>query len=175
MIDDREIRDMLQRRADTVPAVPTDTPKAVRRARRRLVMNGALATVAAIAIVVVAFAGVDAIRSAPLPAIRPTPTPSVPDPTPNDGEEVRGWPDTGRNPPGVYSWDAIGAVSTYGFRCGTSSPLGEGSSCVIGFMHNGRGGGGSVEIHVQQVPAGGITDGGSAVTVAGHEGIYLRI
>ncbi len=66
-------------------------------------------------------------------------------------------------------------MSNDGFRCGTSSPLGEGSSCVIGFMHNGRGGGGSVEIHVQQVPAGGITDGGRAVTVAGHEGIYLRI
>ncbi len=107
MIDEHEVREMLQRRATTVPTAPVDTPTAVRRARRRVVLNGVVATVAAAVIAVTAFAGVEAIRSAPLPAIRPIPTPSVPDPTPNDGEEVRGWPDTGRNPPGVYSWDAI--------------------------------------------------------------------
>src|SRR5215204_4184960 len=50
MIDDHDVREMLQRRADTVPATPVDTPTAVRRARRRLVLNGAVATVAAAAI-----------------------------------------------------------------------------------------------------------------------------
>ena len=74
MIDEREIREMLQRRADTVPATPVDTPTAARRARRRLVMNGVVATVAAAAIAVTTFAGVDAIRSAPVPADDPTPT-----------------------------------------------------------------------------------------------------
>jgi Tol biopolymer transport system component len=68
MIDEREVREMLLRRAHTVPATPADTPKAVRRARRRLVLNGAVATVAAAAIAVATFASVDAIRRAPIPA-----------------------------------------------------------------------------------------------------------
>ena len=50
MIDEHEVREMLQRRADTVPAPPADTTTVVRRARRRLVLNGAVATVAAAAI-----------------------------------------------------------------------------------------------------------------------------
>lgn len=74
MIDEREVREVLQRRADTVPATPADTPTVVRRARRRILLNGALATVAAVAITVATFAGVDAIRSAPIPADDPTPT-----------------------------------------------------------------------------------------------------
>ncbi|HEY6567688.1 MAG TPA: hypothetical protein VI341_09230 [Actinomycetota bacterium] len=89
------------------------------------------------------------------------------------GQVVRGWPDTTRNPAGEYSWDAI-PVSTYGFRCGTSSPLGDQHSCNIGFMHNGYGSG-DVEIHISQVPEGEITDGATAATVAGHDGIYARI
>jgi Tol biopolymer transport system component len=72
MIDEREIREMLHRRANTVPATSVDTPKAVRRARRRLLVNGAVATVAAAAIAVATFAGVDAIRSAPIPADDPS-------------------------------------------------------------------------------------------------------
>ena len=71
MIDERDVREMLHRRADAVPATPAETPTAVRRARRRLVLNGAVATVAAAAIAVATFAGVDAIRSAPIPADRP--------------------------------------------------------------------------------------------------------
>ena len=77
MIDEREVREMLQRRADSVAATPVGTPTAVRRARRRLVLNGAVATVALAVIAVTAFAGVDAIRSAPIPADRPTPSPGV--------------------------------------------------------------------------------------------------
>jgi Tol biopolymer transport system component len=71
MIDDHDVREMLQRRADSVPATPVDTPTAVRRARRRLALNGAVATAAAAAIAVATFAGIDAIRSAPIPADDP--------------------------------------------------------------------------------------------------------
>jgi hypothetical protein len=74
MIDEHEVREMLLRRAHTVPAAPVGTPTVVRRARRRLVLNAAVATVAAAAIAVAVFAGVDAIRSAPIPADEPTPT-----------------------------------------------------------------------------------------------------
>jgi dipeptidyl aminopeptidase/acylaminoacyl peptidase len=74
MIDEHEFREMLERRAGTVSATPTDALKAVRRARRRLLVNGAVATVAAAAIAVTVFARVDAIRSAPVPMDEPTPT-----------------------------------------------------------------------------------------------------
>jgi Tol biopolymer transport system component len=74
MIDEHNVREMLLRRADAVPATPVDTPTAVRRARRRLVLNGAVATVAVAAIVVATFAGLHSIRSAPIPVDEPTPT-----------------------------------------------------------------------------------------------------
>lgn len=89
MIDDHDVREMLRRRADAVPATPVDAPKTVRRARRRLALNGAVATVAAAAIVVAALAGVDAIRTARLPAdggvVLPTSSPSAP---PDSSEPV---------------------------------------------------------------------------------------
>ena len=68
MIDEHDVREMLQRRADVAPATPADTSTVVRRARRRLALNGAVATVAAATIAVATFAGLDAIRSAPIPA-----------------------------------------------------------------------------------------------------------
>jgi Tol biopolymer transport system component len=68
MIDDHDVREMLQRRAHKIPATPVGTPTTIRRARRRLVLNGVVATLAAVAIAVTTFAGVDAIRTAPLPA-----------------------------------------------------------------------------------------------------------
>jgi Tol biopolymer transport system component len=77
MIDEHDVREVLQRRADAVPAAPIDAPTAVRRARRRLVLNGAVATVAAAAIAVATFTGIDAIRSAPIPADPPPPSPGV--------------------------------------------------------------------------------------------------
>ncbi len=70
MIEELDVREMLLRRAQAVPATPADTPTAVRRARRRLLRNGAVATVAAVAIAVATFAGVDAVRTAPVPADR---------------------------------------------------------------------------------------------------------
>ncbi len=75
MIDERQIRDMLLRRADTVPATPVDTHKAVRRARGRLLANGIVATVVVATIAVTAFTRVDATRSAPIPGDQPTKTP----------------------------------------------------------------------------------------------------
>jgi Tol biopolymer transport system component len=72
IIDEQEIREMLHRRANTVPATSVDTPKAVRRARRRLFVNGAVATVATAVIAVTTFAGIGAIRSAPIPADDPS-------------------------------------------------------------------------------------------------------
>jgi hypothetical protein len=83
----------------------------------------------------------------------------VPDPMPDDATKVRGWPDTNRNPPGVYSWDGARCASQY---------------CVMGFMHNGYGSG-EVDIRIVQVPEGGITDGAAAATVAGHDGLHRRI
>lgn len=80
MIDEREVQEMLHRRAATVPTTGVDTPAAVRRAHRRLLVNGVVTTVAAVAIAVTVFAGVDAIRTAPVPADNPTPA-ETPRPT----------------------------------------------------------------------------------------------
>ena len=77
MIDEHDVREMFQRRAGAVPAAPADVQEAVRRARRRLVLNGAVATVAAVAIAVATLTGVDAIRTAPVPADNPAPPPGV--------------------------------------------------------------------------------------------------
>jgi Tol biopolymer transport system component len=85
------------------------------------------------------------------------------DPT-SEGEAVLGWPDTSKNPPGVYSWDGSSCASTY---CSVSS--------AGGFMHNGYGSG-DVEIRLDVLPEETISDdGATAVTIAGHDGIYRRI
>jgi dipeptidyl aminopeptidase/acylaminoacyl peptidase len=69
MIDEHDVREMLQRRANAVPTIVVDAPKAARRARRRLALNGTVAVLAAAAIAVATFAGVDAmIRTARIPA-----------------------------------------------------------------------------------------------------------
>ena len=96
MIDEHEVREMLRRRADTVPTMVVDTPTAVRRAHRRLLVNGVLATIVAAAIAVTTFTVVDAIRSAPSPADRPTPSPGV---LRANGEVL----DTGRSTAGAIS------------------------------------------------------------------------
>jgi hypothetical protein len=68
MIDEREIRESLLRRARLVRFAPVDTPTAVRRARRRVLLNGVATAVAAIAVIAATVAGVGAIRRAPIPA-----------------------------------------------------------------------------------------------------------
>jgi Tol biopolymer transport system component len=74
MIDERKLRDMLERRARTISATPTDAPKAVRRAHRRLFRNGVVGAFAGAVVIVGAFAGVKTIQTAPTPADRPTPS-----------------------------------------------------------------------------------------------------
>ena len=72
MIDERELREMLERRAGTISATPTDAPVAIRRARRRLVLNAAVGTVVGLVVLVGALAGVRAIQTAaPIPADPP--------------------------------------------------------------------------------------------------------
>ena len=73
MIDEHDLREMLRRRASTVPTTEVDAPKAARRGRRRLLANGALAVLATAAIAGATFAGIQAVRTAPIPADRPTP------------------------------------------------------------------------------------------------------
>ena len=76
MIDERELREMLERRAGTVSATPTDAPKAIRRARRRLVVNAAVGTLIGLALVAGTLAGVRTIQATPTPADPPTPLPA---------------------------------------------------------------------------------------------------
>jgi Tol biopolymer transport system component len=76
MIDERELREMLERRAATISATPTDAPKAIRRARRRLALNALMGTLVGLAVLAGAFAGLRAIQAAPTPADPPTPTPT---------------------------------------------------------------------------------------------------
>jgi hypothetical protein len=71
MIDEHQVREMLQRRASVVPAAATDTRGAVRRARRRLLVNGAVATIAVVALLLVALARL-APPTATVPANPPT-------------------------------------------------------------------------------------------------------
>ena len=91
MIDERELREMLERRARTISANPTDAPKAIRRARRRLALNAAVGTLVGLAVLAGAFAGFRTIQAAPTPADRPTPSVT---PTPSgtvlrrDGEVI---------------------------------------------------------------------------------------
>jgi Tol biopolymer transport system component len=91
MIDERELREMLERRARTISATPTGAPKAVRRARRRLVLNGAVGVLVGLAVLAGALAGFRTIQAAPTPADRPTPSVT---PTPSgtvlrrDGEVI---------------------------------------------------------------------------------------
>jgi len=77
MIDERDVREMLTRRAGAVPVTPLDAAAPVRRARRRLLVNGAVAVVAAAAIAVTAMAGVSELRGASVPADRPSPSDPV--------------------------------------------------------------------------------------------------
>src|SRR5918995_6491393 len=79
MIDERELREMLERRAGSISATPNDTPKAIQRARRRLALNAVVGTFVGLVVLAGAFAGVRAIQAAPTPANPPTPTPTPAD------------------------------------------------------------------------------------------------
>lgn len=76
MIDDREIREMLERRVATIPASPTATAKAIKRARRRLAVNAVVGGLLGVAVVAGMLVGLRTVRAAPTPADSATPTPS---------------------------------------------------------------------------------------------------
>lgn len=138
-----------------------------RKVRRRLavVATGAAAVAVTVAGGFVLGGGAHP-EPAPAPAV-PTATPATPepsatlprtDPAPLVGK-VRGWPDTSRNRPGVYSWD--------GSSCA-------GQSCVIGFMHNGYGSA-DVTIFIERLSGTpDVGDGWTPTTFAGHEARYRR-
>jgi len=67
MIDERELGEMLERRAGTISASPSDAPKAIRRARRRLARNATVGTLVGLVALVGAFAGVRTIHAASRP------------------------------------------------------------------------------------------------------------
>jgi hypothetical protein len=79
MIDERDLREMLERRAQTISATPTDAPKATRRARRRLARNAVVGVLVGLAVVAGAFAGVRTIQAAPIPAVPAPPNPHTPE------------------------------------------------------------------------------------------------
>lgn len=76
MIDERGLREMLQRRAGAISATPTDAPKAIRRAHRRLALNAAVGTLVGLAVLAGALAGLRTIQAAPTPADQPAPAPT---------------------------------------------------------------------------------------------------
>ena len=76
MIDERQLREMLERRAETISATPTDEPKAIRRARRRLALNATVGGLVGLAVVAGALAGLRTIQATPTPVKPATPPPS---------------------------------------------------------------------------------------------------
>ncbi len=98
MIDERDVREMLHRRASGITATPADPPTAVRRARRRLLRTGALALVAAVALVFGTLAGIRAIPMPRRPASSPTPSTVEPSPRPTERVGFIGLPPAGAPP-----------------------------------------------------------------------------
>ena len=76
MIDERQLREMLERRAETISATPTDEPKAIRRARRRLALNATVGGLVGLAVVAGALTGLRTIQATPTPVKPATPPPS---------------------------------------------------------------------------------------------------
>jgi hypothetical protein len=170
---DRLIRELLTERAEDVAAGAVSAEAMVERIATRRpiafargwVLLAAAAMLAALLIGgALAVGGAIRLPSLLLPA--PLPSPALdrqsmaPEPSPApDSERVHRWPDTTENEPGLYSWN--------GSPCGMS--------CNNGFMHNGYGSG-DVEIRIEIVPEESVaSDGGNAVTIAGHDAIHRRI
>jgi TolB protein len=76
MIDERQVREMLERRAETISATPTDKPNAIRRARRRLARNATVGGLVGLVVVAGALAGLRTIQATPTPVEPATPPPS---------------------------------------------------------------------------------------------------
>jgi Tol biopolymer transport system component len=65
MIDEQDVRDMMRRRAEAIPAAPVDTPSALRRARRRRARTLAVGALTAAGLIVGAVVGVAQITAMP--------------------------------------------------------------------------------------------------------------
>jgi hypothetical protein len=171
---DRLIRELLTERAEDVAAEALSVEAMVERIATRgrpgvgargwvLVAAAAMLTVLVVS-GALAVGGAIHLPSLLVPAPLPSPAPSSPSLTPAaspgpGSERVYGWPDTSANKAGWYSWN--------GSACGRY--------CNSGWMHNGYGSG-NLEIKIEVLPEGSeATEGGSAVTVAGHEAIHRRI
>jgi Tol biopolymer transport system component len=76
MINERQVREMLERRAGTISATPSDEPTAIRRARRRLALNATVGGLVGLAVVAGALAGLRTIQATPTPVKPATPPPS---------------------------------------------------------------------------------------------------
>ena len=76
-MNDTDVRDLLARVADEVPAAPLDPEPLLRRGYGRMARTAVAVALAAAAIAVATVAGFDAIWSAPIPADRPTPSPGI--------------------------------------------------------------------------------------------------
>jgi hypothetical protein len=88
MIDEQELREILDRRASTIAATPpVDTTTAVRRGRRRQLLAGSLGVLVTVGLVIGAFSGIRAFESSQsVPGINPSPSivpPSI-KPSPSD-------------------------------------------------------------------------------------------
>ena len=176
---DRLVRQVLSERAEDVAAAAVSADAMAEQIATRLrpsPLGRAWVLLAATAVLTVLLVGGalvvgGAVRFPWLPSpVPPTPLPATPEPeaapwlqlpTPSarEGLDVLGWPDTNENRAGLYSFD--------GSSCA-------GAFCSLGFMHNGYGSG-DVEIRIGIELQRITPDGGTAVTVAGHDGIYRRI
>jgi Tol biopolymer transport system component len=76
-MNDTDVRDLLARVADEVPATPLDPEPLLRRGYGRMARTAVAVALAAVAIAVATVAGFDAIRSVPIPADLPTPSPGI--------------------------------------------------------------------------------------------------
>ncbi len=157
---EHEIRDALSRHEYDAPSFdPQDARDAAGGARRRQIVNVAGAGIGTLVVVVGLVAGLNGlVRADRPPTVLDTPSPSqtsVPTPTPDEAEEVHGWPGARRNAAGVYSW-AVGSTQRW--------------------IHNGNPpGSGAVNIFVEGDPGRLLTHRGeTSVTVAGHEGSYRQ-
>ena len=169
------LRDQFQQTALQIEAlgdIDQAITSGVRQRNRRFTVGAALGVVAVVVLAVLIF-------SHPLTSSTPEPL-QPPTPTPIPSAGVWGWPDMGRNPPGVYSLDGLACSggSGHGGSCGMSaSPL------VVGWMHNGYGSSDvmiSIEVDskrtIAQVDPGKVdATGGVPVVVAGSVGMYRRI
>lgn len=186
---ERAVRDWLDDGSDRTPrpafdavllAIKTTPQERALRIPRRFNLMPTYLRLTAAAIAVLALVGGGAIwyagqstdpspptsTGSTVPSLAPSPT-ALPTAarTPTTPDGVRGWPgNRGSSEPGLYSWD--------GAWCATSP-------CLMGVLHNhGASGGGEVRISIERVTEWSISASdarATPVTVAGHEGLYLRL